>query len=321
VAPLSDAGPHRQTIGADEAGRTVIEVTAAALGSEQAARRVLARGGLWVNRARVADAGLILSAGDTLFVHTPPGGVYAEVTFDPAWVLYEDPDLIAVNKPAGLYVEATPWDAEGHLRGALERYLLARAAPSQPAVRVHLAHRLDRDTTGVLLLSKNSTVNPALQHAFEEGRVGKEYRCLCAGEPPEERFVVETGHGRMRQGLWRVYPLDEVGRELPNGARVKRMVTRFVVERRLGDATLLRAYPVTGRTHQIRLHLAHLGHPLLGDERYGGPAEWRGGPVPHHLLHAVRLELPHPRSGAPLVIVAPPPPWGAHEEPGRAEQS
>jgi len=96
---------------------------------------------------------------------------------------------------------------------------------------------------------------------------------------------------------------------LPNGSRVKVMRTRFVVERRMDGAALVRAFPLTGRTHQIRLHLAHLGHPLLGDSRYGGPATWRDRAVPRHLLHAERLALPHPGTGKPLELVAPAPEW------------
>ncbi|MEN9935324.1 MAG: hypothetical protein RLZZ387_1903 [Chloroflexota bacterium] len=332
---MTDAGPIRLTVPSEQDGRSVLAIAARALGDEALAREVLARGGLWRNRARVTDASLVAHAGDTLFIHRPPGGAYAEVALGAEHVLHEDDDLLAVDKPAGVYVESTPWDAHGHLRGAVEHLLAARTAtgsreeneraqlssrdvpalPSQPAAasvaKVHLVHRLDRDTTGVLLLSKDPAVNPALQRAFEAGAVHKEYVCVCVGEPLEDTFVVETGHGRSRQGLFRVYPLEEVGKELPNGSRVKSMVTRFEVERRLDGATMLRAFPITGRTHQIRLHLAHLGHPLLGDARYGGPAEWRGATVPHHLLHAARLELPHPRTGELLVIRAPLPAWWA----------
>lgn len=331
----AEGGPIRLTVAPADAGRAALDLAAEALGSEREARAALAHGGLWRNRARLLDGGARLEAGDTLFIHQPPGGVYAEVALEPARILFEDAWLIAVDKPPGVYVESTPWDAGGHLRGAVEALLASRSATetrerteidtdrgdgdravtyraspsagtSAPAVaKVHLAHRLDRDTSGVLLLSKDPAANPALQRAFVEGLVHKQYLCACAGEPPEDEFRVSTGHGRARQGLWHVYPAEEIGRELPGGARVKSMVTRFEVLRRLGGAALLRAFPITGRTHQIRLHLAHLGHPLLGDARYGGPAEWRGLALPHHLLHAERLALPHPISGAPLAISAP----------------
>jgi 23S rRNA pseudouridine1911/1915/1917 synthase len=145
--------------------------------------------------------------------------------------------------------------------------------------------------------------------ASVEGQAHKEYLCLCHGQPAEDTFEVATGHGRERHGRFRVYPFEEIGRSLPDGSRVKGMRTRFQVEQRLGDAALVRAFPLTGRTHQIRLHLAWLGHPLLGDEKYGGPATWRDQSIPYHLLHAERLTLPHPRTSAPLVIVAPAPRW------------
>jgi 23S rRNA pseudouridine1911/1915/1917 synthase len=327
---VTDNGPIRLTIGVPEAGSSVLAVASAVLGSEHAAREVLAHGGLWHNRARVADGEQRVAAGDTLFIHRPSRGVYTAVTLDPARVLYEDADLIAVDKPPRVYVEATPWDAHNHLRGAVEQFLAGQSrrgelisplpgeliSPLRLSAPIHLVHRLDHGTSGVLLLSKNPTVNSALQRAFVEGAVRKEYVCLCAGEPREEDWSVTTGHGRARQGLWRVYPPEEIGRELPNGARVKSMATRFVVERRLGDAALLRAFPLTGRTHQIRLHAAHLGHPLLGDTRYGGPDTWRGEPLAFHLLHAARLELPHPRTGEPLVIAAPLPAWAKEESQG-----
>jgi 23S rRNA pseudouridine1911/1915/1917 synthase len=274
-----------------------------------AGRAAFARGGVWRNRVRIRDAAARVAAGDTIFIHTPPGGAYRDVVLDPRRIIFEDDDLLALDKPPGVYVESTPWDDDGHLRGAVAHFLgeRGRVAPGDPYL--HLVHRLDRDTSGVLLLSKRQEVNAALQRAFVEGLVNKRYLCVCAGEPPAETFVAETGHGRGRQGLFRIYPLEEVGRELPGGARVKPMLTRFTVLRRMGDSALVLAEPVTGRTHQIRLHLAHLGHPLIGDARYGGPAEWRGEVAPQHLLHAETLSLPHPRTGSPLTIRAPAPEW------------
>lgn len=132
---------------------------------------------------------------------------------------------------------------------------------------------------------------------------------MCLGQPEADEFALTTGHGRTTHGFFRVYPAEHIGQMLLYSSRVKEMRTRFAVVRRLGDAALVRAFPETGRTHQIRLHLAHLGHPLLGDVKYGGPATWRGEPLPHHLLHAERLELPHPRTGERLELVAPAPEW------------
>ncbi|HET9222767.1 MAG TPA: RluA family pseudouridine synthase, partial [Roseiflexaceae bacterium] len=236
----------------------------------------------------------------------PLSGIYPDIAIAPEQILYEDDDLLALNKLAGVYVDSTPWDAEGNLHAALTRFVAARDGGTP---RLHLAHRLDRDTTGVLMVSKNPAINPAIQRGFVRGTFHKEYLALCAGQPEADEFALTTGHGRTTHGFFRVYPAEYIGQMLLYGSRVKEMRTRFAVVRRLSDVALVRAFPETGRTHQIRLHMAYLGHPLLGDTKYGGPATWRGQPLPHHLLHAERLTLPHPRTGARLELVAPAPEW------------
>jgi 23S rRNA pseudouridine1911/1915/1917 synthase len=298
----------RLIIAPEQAGRPLHELVTEALGGELPGARLIERGGLWVDGARMRVQDARAQAGSELAIHRPLSGVYPEIQATAAQIIYEDADLLALNKPAGVYVDSTPWDAEGNYHAALVRFLAARdgAAP-----RLHLAHRLDRDTTGVLLATKNPAMNPAIQSAFIRGTVHKHYLAICAGAPAEDNFTIITGHGRGAHGLFRVYPAEEVGRVLVNGSRVKVMRTRFQVERRLGEAALLRAFPETGRTHQIRLHLAHLGHPLIGDARYGGPSLWQGRPAPYHLLHAARLVLPHPRGGDPLDITAPTPEWAS----------
>jgi 23S rRNA pseudouridine1911/1915/1917 synthase len=310
----------RLTIPPEDAGQPFVDLVAAALGGDHAeAARLIDHGGLWVDGERLRDATAAAHTGALIAIHRPAAGSYAEATVTTDQIIYEDADLIALNKPPGAYVDSTPWDADGNLHAALGRFLAARDGV---APRLHPAHRLDRDTTGVLLFSRNPAVNRALQVAFaggatrwpntapsEAGLAHKEYRCLCQGAPAEERFEIATGHGRERHGRFRVYPFEEIGRLLPDGSRVKGMRTQFQVEQRLGDAALVRAFPLTGRTHQIRLHLAWLGHPLLGDLKYGGPAAWRDQPLPYHLLHAERLTLPHPRTALPLMIVAPAPKW------------
>jgi 23S rRNA pseudouridine1911/1915/1917 synthase len=296
----------RLTIPPEADGLPLHVIVSEALGAELDGARLIERGGLWVDGARVRDLEARARAGAEVAIHRPLAGIYPEIQATAAQILYEDDDLLALNKPAGVYVDSTPWDAEGNYHAALVRFLAARDG-AEP--RLHLAHRLDRDTTGVLLVTKNPDVNPAIQASFIRGTVHKEYLAICAGVPAEDSFAITTGHGRSAHGLFRVYPAEEIGRMLVNGSRVKVMRTRFQVERRADAATLLRAFPETGRTHQIRLHLAHLGHPLIGDARYGGPTVWRGTIVPHHLLHAERLTLPHPRTRSPLEIVAAAPEW------------
>ncbi len=303
---MADDSPTiRLTVDPADDGRPLRELVVAALAGTLDAARLIDRGGLWVDGARTREADVPARAGMMLAIHRPLSGAYAEVVITAEQILYEDSDLLVLNKPPGTYVDMTPWDAEGNLHAALRAFLLARDGAALPT---HLAHRLDRDTTGVLLASKNPAMNPAIQRAFVGGLVHKEYLALCAGAPPDE-FEILSGHGRSAHGLFRVYSDDEIGRVLPNGSRVKSMRTRFRVERRLEGATLLRAFPLTGRTHQIRLHLAHLGFPIVGDARYGGLAAWDGAPVPFHRLHAERMALPHPAGGRLLELLAPLPDW------------
>jgi 23S rRNA pseudouridine1911/1915/1917 synthase len=307
---LANGGSHPATvrliIPPEQDGRALLDVVAAALGDRAAAEKLIARGGLWIDGARAPGDATHARAGMELAIQRPLSGIYPDIAVAADQILYEDDDLLALNKPPGVYVDSTPWDAEGNLHAALTRYIAKRdgAAP-----RLHLAHRLDRDTTGVLLVSKNPAINPAIQRGFVRSKIHKEYVCLCAGRPAEERFTLATGHGRSLNGFFRVYAAEHIGQTLLYGSRVKEMRTRFVVERRMEDAALVRAFPETGRTHQIRLHLAHVGYPLLGDTKYGGPAEWRGQALPYHLLHAERLALPHPRTGKPLELAAPAPEW------------
>lgn len=288
-------------VGPGEAGGSMAEVAARLAG--EVGTTAVARGGAWVDGRRVTDPGERVGLGEVVTLRLPPGGVYADVALGAADIAYEDEWLVALHKAAGWYAAPTPWDVTGNVLAALGRFLVARdgAAPS-----LHLAHRLDRDTSGVLLVSRAQTANGALQAAFAARQVTKHYTCLCAGVPAWTQLDLRTGHGRSANGRWRVYALDEVGMELPSGGgRVKEASSSFTREGVLAGAALLGAEPHTGRTHQLRLHLAHLGHPILGDARYGGPTTYAGRPLAGHLLHAGLLRLPHPISGAALEIASP----------------
>lgn len=273
------------------------------------AYELLDRGAVWLDRFRTKQPDLVVAADARLVIHFPPSGAYDSINITPADILYEDAALLALNKRPGWHANYTPWDMRGTLPYALAQYLAAR--DGQPAT-IHFAHQLDRDTSGVLLISKEPLINPALQRLFLTGGMDKMYLAVASGMIEQPTIEVETGHGRGRHGLFRVYPTDMIGQVLPLGAgRVRRMQTRFEVVARRQQATLIRALPLTGRTHQIRLHLAHVGHPLVGDRRYGGPAGIAGIFAPHHLLHARRLAFVHPTTQQPLELIAPlPDTWG-----------
>jgi 23S rRNA pseudouridine1911/1915/1917 synthase len=295
------AAPLSLPVAAAQAGTAVGELAAALAGED--GLLAAQRGGAWLDGRRVLDPDERVQAGSTLTLRLPPPGGYDEVVLGAGDILYEDAWLMALHKAMGWYVGATPWDARGNVLAALGRYLAARDRRAPP---LHLAHQLDRDTSGVLLVSKDPAANAPLQAAFAGGRVAKVYLCLCAGAPEWEELEVATGHGRSAGGRWRVYPLEEVGRALPaGGGRVREARTALRVEARLPGAALVRALPATGRTHQIRLHMAHAGFPLLGDVRYGGPASYSGRELPGHLLHAASLRLAHPITGAPLALESP----------------
>ncbi len=298
-----DTAPIRRIIPADGVQQSIAELVAGIVGVD-AARRLLERGGVWLDGRRVGDATAAAPPGGRLTIHRPPDGAYAELDITPADIIYEDAWLLALNKRAGWYTGPTPWDAQGNVLAALTQWLANRdgAAPT-----LHLAHQLDRDTSGILLTSKDPAANAPLQAAFAGGAVNKTYLGVCAGVPEEERYEIRTGHGRSRGGRWRVYPLDQIGAPLLGGSRVKFAHTGIEVVQRLDEATLIRATLHTGRTHQIRLHLASIGHPLLGDRRYGGPSPFPDA-YDGHLLHASHLRLPHPITGQLLELVADPPP-------------
>lgn len=207
-------------------------------------------------------------------------------------VLYEDHWLLAVHKPAGRYCECVA--------------AAAAAAASPGAGAATLAHRLDRCTSGVLLLPKGSASLAAVARAFQRHAVQKRYLALCAVQsPPPPCLLLRSGHGRSAQGLWRTYAFADVGRLLPHGHRVRAIQTclRFFSSSHHGTTSLLLATPLQGRTHQIRLHAALAGAPLVGDVRYGGPSGEAA------CLHALSLRLPHPETGALLEVVAPMPDW------------
>ncbi len=297
-----DAHTTSYSVAAEDVGATIDELAARLLGA--AGGLAVARGGAWLDGRRVGHGEERPAAGARLELRHPPQGGYRDVSLAPADIAYEDAWLLIVHKRAGWYVGATPWDAQGNVLAALGRMLAARDGLAPP---LHLAHQLDRDTSGLLLVSRHPAANAPLQAAFAGGRVAKRYLTLCAGAPPESGEL-RTGHGRAAGGRWRIYPADEVGRALPGGGgRVKEARTGYRVLRYLRGAALVEATPHTGRTHQIRLHLAYLGHPLLGDARYGGPGSYLGLELPGHMLHAAALGLDHPLGGGRIELASPAP--------------
>lgn len=269
---------------------------------DEDATAIIERGGVWINHARVRIRSVVVLPGMQIAIHTPPAHARPCV-LQPTDILWSDKWLIAINKPANTYVDATPWDAENHLRSAL---LQLWHALTGEIPQLHPAHRLDRDTTGVLLFTRHPHANAALQKVFVQQLAHKTYVCEVEGTPLWDEQRVVSGHGRSDRGRFRVYPASDIGMALPGGNVVRSMETVFrVVERRPNGTAIVLAWPHTGRTHQIRLHLHALGHPIVGDTTYGSGVL---GVTTQH-LHAWQLGFPHPIHGDATTVIAPPPPW------------
>jgi 23S rRNA pseudouridine1911/1915/1917 synthase len=224
--------------------------------------------------------------------------------------LYLDGSLLVLDKPAGLPIHPTARYHHNTLVKLLERR-------HGPTLRADPAHRLDRETSGLLVCGRGPEASRALMRAFQSGAVRKEYLAIVEGHPPDG-FVVDA-------------PIAEGTKEVRIAVRIdartgKPARTRFAVERRFvrdgAPFTLLRCFPETGRQHQIRVHAREAGFPLVGDKIYGPdpcyfdrfskrclePEAWLRLRLPRHALHAARLELPHPATGELLVFEAPLPP-------------
>jgi 23S rRNA pseudouridine1911/1915/1917 synthase len=209
-------------------------------------------------------------------------------------VVYEDADLLVVDKPAGLVTHPAP----GHRGPTLAEALRGRAAGGPDPERAGIVHRLDRDTSGLLVVTKTEEAHAALSKALKARQVTREYLALVAGHVQAESGTVDAPIGRDRSRRTVVSTRSDRPREA---------VTHFEVIERLPATTLMRVRLETGRTHQIRAHLAAIGHPVCGDPQYGGRASGRELGLGRQFLHAGKLMFSHPRTGEPLVCESKPP--------------
>lgn len=289
----AEAAPTDWRVSPEESGLRLDELLARRYPSvsRMRLRQLIEEGAVRVDGA-ARPPGWRVAAGDRVrlrFESDTPTAMTPEPI--PVPVLYEDEDLAVVDKPAGMVVHPAGQHRSGTLANALaHRFNVEQRA--DPPIRPGIVHRLDRATSGLLVVAKNQEALSKLTKAFQNRQVVKRYLALVRGQVPEET------------GTWQA-PIGPDPKASPRwGVRPggKPATTRFRVVERFPEHTLLELEPVTGRTNQLRLHAAHFGHPIVGDELFGA------GPEPgisRLFLHAHRLEFPHPRTGERLRFESP----------------
>jgi 23S rRNA pseudouridine1911/1915/1917 synthase len=265
--------------------------------SRRSAQRVIAAGEVRLNGRRGPKAQTV-TAGDTVEV---PDELYATTQLQPnpnlvVTVLHEDATLIAIDKPAGMPSHALRADETS----TAANFLLARypelAAVGKSEREPGLVHRLDTDTSGVLLAARTPQALGALRRQFAAHQVTKEYRALVHGDVAVGgELCLPIAHERHNRRKMRVCAASA-----SRSPESRPAITRYRPLERLGSCTLLAVEIPTGVMHQIRVHLASAGHPIVGDRLYGGAM--CGGDPPRHLLHASRITVVHPQTGRPLTI-------------------
>lgn len=263
--------------------------------TRSAAKKLIENDFVTVN-GKIAKASREVSSGDLVEAQIPaPQKLDLTPQDIPLDIVYEDEDIAVINKPQGLTVHA----GNGHLSGTLVNALLYRLknlSSINGVVRPGIVHRIDKDTSGLLVVAKNDAAHLSLSEQIAEKTCSREYLALCDGIFKEDRGRVETYIGRC--------PSDRIKMAVVPQGKGKYAATNYEVVRRYAAGyTLVRFCLETGRTHQIRVHCRYLGHPITGDSVYGSKKQKFN--LNGQLLHAFRLTLTHPRTGERMTFEAP----------------
>ena len=301
---MSESAPTPTLIrlDADDAGERIDRVLARRC--SQFSRSALQR---WIEQGRVEQSGEVVSRktkavdGAEVLIHpAPPETMSAEPQAIPLQVLFEDDHLIVLDKPAGLVVHPAPGHPDGTLVNALLHH--AEVQGGSDPLRPGIVHRLDKDTSGVMVVAKSSQAHERLVEMFQQHRLERAYLAIALGRPPLS-ICYETLHGRHPSNRKKFTSRTERGR---------RAVTELESIELLHGSALVRCRLETGRTHQIRVHLAEHGHPVLGDSLYGksiGDPELRrvADELGRQALHATVLAFEHPITGEAMRFETEPP--------------
>lgn len=285
---------------ADRAGERADQFLARMLPelTRSAAQRLLEEGAVTLNGLPVKK-NYKTNAGDELVLALPDPAPIDVLPQDiPLDVIYEDDDVIAVNKPVGLVVHP----AAGHPDGTLVNALLYHCGNSLSGIngelRPGIVHRIDRDTSGLIIAAKNDFAHLSLAEQLQDHSLYREYEAVCVGNLKDKSGTVDAPIFR--------HPTDRKKMAV-NKLQGRRAVTHWSVLEHLNGYTHIQCRLETGRTHQIRVHMAYMGHPLLGDVVYGSKKPWPG--LAGQCLHARRLSFIHPRTGERVTLECPLPHW------------
>jgi 23S rRNA pseudouridine1911/1915/1917 synthase len=274
-------------VGADAAGTRLDRFLSTPVGSRAQAQLLIDAGRVRVDgqprpKRHAVRAGELITVDESV-----EAAVLLPTASDaPFEIAYEDEHLMVVDKPAGVVVHP----ARGHRTGTLAQALAGRAAGGEEPWRAGLVHRLDRDTSGLLVVAKSDPVHRALKDLLAERRLVREYRALVVGHPEARTGTIDAPIGRDRRDRL----LISIDTDQPREA-----LTHFAIERLLAQTALLEVTLETGRTHQIRVHMAAIGHPVCGDPQYGTAGEYG---LDRQFLHAARLAFAHPVTGAQVDV-------------------
>jgi 23S rRNA pseudouridine1911/1915/1917 synthase len=279
---------------AEAAGTRLDQFLADPVGSRTKAQRLIDSGrvrvdGLPRQKRHAVRAGEVIEVEEEDERIAPGAEDALEVPFR---VALEDQHLLVIDKPAGLVVHP----ARGHRTGTLAQALIGVGAGGDEPWRAGIVHRLDRDTSGLLVVAKSEEAHRALKALLRDRRIRREYLALVDGVPTARTGTIDAPIGRDR----RERTLMSIDSESPREAR-----THFEIERLLPSSTLLRLMLETGRTHQIRVHLAAIGNPICGDPQYGRAGAYGLG---RQFLHAARLSFEHPLTHEAIDVRSPLPP-------------
>ncbi len=262
--------------------------------TRSAAQRLIAQGRVLVNGA-AAPKSCRLAGGETVAVAIPaPEPVETTAQDIPLDVVYEDDDVIVVNKPVGMVVHPAPGHPDGTLVNALLHHCGGSLSGVGGELRPGIVHRIDRDTSGLIIAAKNDFAHQALAEQLKDHTLARTYEAVAVGTLREDSGVIDAPIGRCPTDRKKMAVVSRGGREA---------VTHWQVLGRYPGYTHVRCRLETGRTHQIRVHMAYIGHPLYGDTVYGAkkPAPDMTG----QCLHAVGLRFLHPRTGEPVELSCP----------------